>query len=132
VTAAPDIAAAVNSAVPYVLPARLAGRPRATSTGGVAGVAGYGAGLSTFVVLPLPGRVGYRTMNAAARAGAAPAPLPDTEGYEMASSVVTTVVFRVVGEQFGRRTFLLAGLVSRDLLRAAAAELLARIRQGEL
>jgi hypothetical protein len=132
VTTAPDIVAAVNSSVPTALPARLGGRPRAAVSGDIAGVAGYGTGLARFVVLPLPGRIGYRSLNAARRAGAAPVPFDHGEGYEMRSSVLTALIVRATDDPFGRRTFMLAGLVSQDLLRKAAVELLALVRSGQL
>jgi hypothetical protein len=145
-----EVASAVGQVAPVLLPPRLAGRAavRQTSIGVVPGIAAYGTGLSTFVVLALPGRVGGQALETARRAGGKPLTsglgagytvTPDgdpnaetwtlvlSEGYELRADVLTAVLVRpMAGDERGRRrTFLLAGLVEPELLRRAADELLA-------
>jgi hypothetical protein len=145
-----DVASAVGQVAPVPLPSSLAGRPavRQTAIGVVRGIAVYGQGLSAFVVLALPGRVGSDALETARRAGGkslqsatgsayvAPGdPTADPimvlyqgyEGYELRADVLTAVLVRpMAGDERGRRrTYLLAGLVAPELLRRAADELLA-------
>ncbi len=127
VTSAPDVAARVNSVVPGPLPASLAGKPR-SALAGLVGVGVYGSGLSSFLVVPLPGRVGSRTVNAIHAANPAPVPMTGAEAYEVRASVLSTLVVRTAGSRQNRRTYLLAGFVGGDLLRRAAAELAAPVR----
>jgi hypothetical protein len=138
-----EVASAVGQVAPVRLPSSLVGRPavRQTAIGVVPGIAAYGKGLSTFVVLALPGRVGGDALETARKAGGIPltsttgAKLtigPDvvdlvfSEGYELRADVLTAVLVRpLIGDERGRRrTFLLAGMVEPDLLRQAATELL--------
>jgi hypothetical protein len=128
VTSAPDVAAAINSQASFPLPPRLAGRNRVQLATSITGVGGYGIGLSTFVALPLPGRLGPQTFNAARDAGAEQLTIPNADGYEVRTSVITTIVVRSVGGRANRRTYLLAGFVTRDVLEQAAAELFRRRR----
>jgi hypothetical protein len=125
-TRAPDVAARINGVASVPLPATLAGKSRSSFTG-LVGVGGYGAGLATFLVVPLPGRLGGRTIRAVRDAGALAVKLPvevvGGEAYEVRASLLTTVVVRT-----SNRTYLLAGFVSTDLLERAAAELLVRPR----
>jgi hypothetical protein len=125
VTTAPDVAAAVNEQARFPLPQRLAGRDRTVTGAGataVRGVAAYGTGLSAFVVLPLPGRLGPRASQAAKNAGGAAVDLAGAEGFELRTSLLTTLVVRSVRQ---RRTFVLAGPVQPELLRQAAGDLVA-------
>jgi hypothetical protein len=137
-----DVASAVGQVAPVLLPSSLAGRAalRQTAIGVVPGIAAYGKGLSMFVVLALPGRVGSDALETARKAGGTPltpttgATLtigPDvvdlvlSEGYELRADVLTAVLVRSLGDERGRRrTYLLAGMVEPDLLRRAATELL--------
>jgi hypothetical protein len=117
-----DLAAAMSRFAPYYLPDRLAGRARVPVPDGFRGVAGYGSGLSAFVVLPLPGRLGRRSLNSAREAGATPLAFASGEGMLVQTPVLTALVVR---SSVDRRTFLLAGPVTADVLRGAATELLA-------
>jgi hypothetical protein len=119
-TTQPDIAAAVNSAVPLRLPATLAGRPRQPSPGGIAGVGAYGLGFGAFVVVPLPGRTGGRVLDGARSSRALPVPLPQGTGYQIGAPPLTALV---VQRRRGQ-VLLLTGFVTADLLRRAAADLL--------
>jgi hypothetical protein len=141
-----EVASAVGQVAPVLLPPTLAGRAavRQTAIGMVPGIGVYGTGLSAFVVLALPGRVGSDALETARRAGGTPldstigsVDLTDAngntwnlvvhEGYELRADVLSAVLVRpLVGDERGRRrTFLLAGLVEPELLRQAATELLA-------
>lgn len=127
VTTAADIAAAVGGLAPVNLPARVAGRARVANPAGlrVPGVAAYGTGLSAFVVLAVPGRVGGQTLRSARDAGATPVAFTAGEGYETRTSLLAALVARTGGDRQSRRTFLVVGAVTPDLLRRAATELLA-------
>jgi hypothetical protein len=118
------VSSAVNAAGPvYVRLPSLAGRPLALTPGSE--VVWYGHGLSRFVVLLLPGRLGSQFFNAARDAGGASVQLADGQGYTLRNAVLTTLVMRIAGDRQTRRTFLVAGLVGPDLLARAGAELLA-------
>jgi hypothetical protein len=128
VTTAQNLAAALGSVAPVELPDSLAGRPRTTSPVDgvdVAGVGAYGAGLSTFVVLALPGRVGSQAIQAARDRGGTPVTLPNGQGYETSTSLISALIVRSDGDRRTRRTFLLAGSVVPEVLRSAGRELLA-------
>jgi len=96
-----------------LLPPSLAGHPLVSEP--VKGVVAYGAGLSRFVVVPLPGRLGRQSLDALHNEGGAPVP----GGYYVSSAVLTVLVVRPAQ----RRTYLLAGFVTPTLLQAAADEL---------
>jgi hypothetical protein len=128
VTTAQDLAAALNGVAPVPLPGSLAGRPRNTLPvpgADVAGVGAYGAGLSAFVVLALPGRVGSQALRAAQERGGTPVEFPIGQGYEIRTSLISALIVRSEGDRRTRRTFLLAGSVTADVLRTAGRELLA-------
>ena len=122
---AEDLAAAMSQFAPYYLPDRLAGRERVPVPRGFGGVGGYGSGLSAFAVLPLPGRLGRRSLASAREAGATPLRFLSAEGMLVQTPVLTALVVRSATD---RRAFLLAGPVTADVLRTAAAELLAAPR----
>jgi hypothetical protein len=120
-----EVAAALASALTGRLPVTLGGRTQtsAAAQAGISGAAMYGDGLSMFAVLPLPGRLGRRTLAAARDAGAAPVELTGATAYEVRAGVLTTMVVRTDGDRSSRRGWLLAGLVAPELLRRAATEL---------
>ena len=126
-TEAGDLASLINATAQVVLPERLAGRPRVALRGGITGVASYGTGLSAFLVVPVPGRVGYRLLQAARDGGTrveltgAPS---GAEAWELRTSVVTMLVVRTEVDWQSRRTYLMAGPVRPDLLHRAAGDLL--------
>ncbi|MET7395779.1 hypothetical protein ABZS66_20025 [Dactylosporangium sp. NPDC005572] len=101
-TAQPDVVSALNTVAGASLPGSLAGRARVP--GPVEAVAVYGAGLSRFVVVAVPGRLGERTL-AAAR------------------DVVRSGMLTVLVTRPSRRTYLLAGFVTPALLTRAQADL---------
>ncbi|MFI5908630.1 hypothetical protein [Dactylosporangium sp. NPDC051541] len=107
-----EITSSLNSVARANLPGSLAGRARVP--GPVSAIAAYGRGLSRFVVVAVPGRLGQRTFNALRDAGGEPI----TGGYLIRSSVLNLAV-----TQSGRRTYLVAGFVTPALLTAAAGEL---------
>jgi hypothetical protein len=144
-----EVASAVGQVAPVLLPSSLAGRAavRQTAIGVVPGIGVYGEGLSAFVVLALPGRVGNDALETARRAGGTPLDstigsvdytdgngntfsLSVHEGYELRADVLTAVLVRplVPDERGRRRTYLLAGLVDPELLRQAASELVGGAR----
>lgn len=107
---APDIAAQVDKAVPYILPGRLAGSPRQVVPGleQARGVGTYGAGLSAFAVVPLPRDVADRLSRRLAAAG----------GPRLSTPLVNALVGSTP-----RRTYLLVGSVPPGVLDRAFAEL---------
>jgi hypothetical protein len=119
VTTQPDVAAAVNAAVPLRLPPTLAGRTRQASPGGITGVGAYGVGFGAFVVVPLPGRMGGQVIATARSGGALPVTLPRGEGYQIGASMLTALVL----QRRRGQVILLTGFVTADLLRTAATEL---------
>jgi hypothetical protein len=114
-----DIASSVNS-LGSALPESLAGRPRVATNAAVVGVAAYGAGLSRFAVVPIPGNVGAQAFEAVRNAGGAEVPLSRGQGYALGAGLLTVVAVRT-----RRTTYLLAGLVTPELLTRAAVDLVA-------
>lgn len=107
---APDVAAQIDAAVPYLLPGRLAGQARQV-VGGLErarGVGTYGAGLSAFTVVPLPRDVAGRLVRRLATLG----------GPRLSTPLVNALVASAP-----RRTYLLVGSVPQATLDRAFAEL---------
>jgi hypothetical protein len=127
-TSEPDVLSAISRALPTVgLPENLAGRAQIPAPGGlstVGGVAGYGTGLSRFVVLALPRGYGQRTLQAAEDRGGLPVRFDNGHGYQLTTPLLSTLVIRRDGAGQGPRTFLLAGTVTPDVLRQAGGQLL--------
>jgi hypothetical protein len=132
-TSEPDVLSGIASAVAaFGMPPGLGGRPRMPSADGlfsVGGVAGYGTGLSRFVVIALPRGYGQRTLQAAEGAGGAPVRFDGGHGFEIAVPLLSMLVVRRDGDRPGRRTFLLAGTVTPAVLRQAGGEL-SRLEAG--
>ncbi len=107
---APDIAAEVDRAVPYLLPDELAGRRRQVVAGleRARGVGTYGAGFSSFVVVPLPRDVAARLSSRLEAVGG--------------PRLSTPLVNALVGTD-PRRTYLLVGSVPQQVLDDALAAL---------
>jgi hypothetical protein len=126
VTTAEDVTAAINEIAPVPLPATLAGRSRLGSSAAarVVGLAGYGPGLSSFVVFALPGRTGADALNAARDRGAIPVSFPNADAYQTSTTLVNGLIVRTHGDRPNRRTYLIAGPVTPEVLRQAAAELI--------
>jgi hypothetical protein len=113
---APDVVAAVDRYARLALPARLAGEPR--TPGIVRGTATFGRGLARFVVIPLPPGPAGDVLDAARLR----APVEDVAGGRLVvldSGVVTAAV--AVGDE---TSYLVAGLVTTDVVRAAGQQLL--------
>jgi hypothetical protein len=118
-------------ALPGELPRRLAGRPRTSAPAGLAAVNGgavYGSGLSTLVVVGLPGRLGGQTVGTAEDAGT-PVRVPGADAYRLGGSLLSALVVHAdhpAGDRPPTHTWLLAGLVDPEVLRQAAVELVAQ------
>ena len=106
---APDIAAEIDQAVPYLLPDRLAGSPRGLVGGleRVRGVGTYGSGLTAFAVVPLPRNVAYRLVDRLSVAGGNRLSTPllnglvaldDDRAYLLVGTVPQTVLDRALEE----------------------------------
>jgi hypothetical protein len=118
---APDIAGAFATLRLGPLPVTLAGRPRSGSPlAQLAGTGSYGSGFNQFVVLPVPARTGFAAYRTAISAGGTKLELPGGEGVLIATPILSVLV---MDSDVARRTYVLAGLVRGDLLKAAAAEL---------
>ncbi len=107
---APDIAAQIDQAEPYVLPRRLAGADRQVVSGleRARGVGSYAAGLSSFVVVPLPRDIAARLRDRLTSVG----------GPRLSTPLVNALLGTA-----GRRAYLLVGTVPQAQLDAAFAEL---------
>jgi hypothetical protein len=124
VSAAPDLAARLQRFTFFHLPDHLAGL--AASTPIVGGTGTYGSGLVAFAVLPLPGRLAGQVLSATRSGGGVDLKLPEGQALLVSSGLVNLVVVR---SDDSRRSFLLAGLVSSDVLKQATQELLQLPRQ---
>jgi hypothetical protein len=111
----------------YPWPSRLSGLARLPATGGVPGVAAYGAGFARFTVIALPGRAGCHLTYAATRAGAPTVRLAGGTGVLVRTPLLTALLAR---PRFRGTTFLFAGPVTPALLESAASGLLTRIASG--
>ncbi len=119
ITTAPDLVARVDALRRWELPTSLAGARATRALAG--GTATYGEGLARFVVLPLPIGPGRDILDAAR--GLAPRRnLPGGEIAAVRSGVLSALA--VVGND-GEHAYVLAGLVTPELLEQAAGELLA-------
>jgi hypothetical protein len=113
---APDVIALVDRYARLPLPDQLAGEPR--TPGIVHGTATFGRGLTRFVVIPLPPGPAYDVL----RAAKVRAPVEDVGGAELVvldAGVVTAAIAVGAGS-----SYLVAGLVTKDVVRAAGQELL--------
>jgi hypothetical protein len=121
-TPAPDVLSALGNLGRFPLPAELAGYARQPELNGLPGVGRYGTGLSTFVVLPLPADAGRSAIDTATKAGATA--MTVTRGRAVLIQIpMLTVLLEQVG--FGRRTYLVAGLVNPSVVQQAATEIAA-------
>ncbi|GIH06162.1 hypothetical protein Rhe02_42290 [Rhizocola hellebori] len=128
VTTAQDVASALRGVGATALPATLAGRQRLAAPAEALagrGVAAYGAGVSLFAVVTLPGRIGSQSLQAVHEGGGVTVAIGGAEAYEMQTALVNALIMRTPGTGRNRRTYLLAGSVTAEVLRQAGADLLA-------
>jgi hypothetical protein len=123
VTEAPDIISAINRRRPVFLPAGLAGLPRRDSVTGLSALAVYGTGLSSIVVIGLPGRFGGQAFQQIRTYGQEVSVPGDSE-----ASLITTGLLSVLAVRVGNRVFLVAGLVGPPLMQRVAGSLAERSR----
>jgi len=116
----PDLLARVEHIGAWQLPDRLAGLTSSEPI--VGGTATYGSGLIRLVVLPIPLRLAWQTLTAVRAGGGTPLDLPGGEALLVTSGVLDLVV--ALGED-GRHGYLIAGLVTPQLVTEAARQLLA-------
>jgi hypothetical protein len=127
VASAPDISDTLGAFSQVPLPASLRGRPVASSNfGGIAGAALYGAGLASFVVVAVPRNVAIAASDAAGKAGGTQVKLPVGTLVQLS---ITPLSLAIVRSTASRRSYLLAGTVTADVLRSAADEL-SRLRRS--
>lgn len=109
-----DILGAIDRFGAGGLPERLAGSARRATP--VASAGAYGTGLAQFVVVALPGRLGYRSFGRLSAFGQA-VTVPSGEATVLSTGLLTVLAVRA------DRTYLVAGLVQPALLRRVATEL---------
>jgi hypothetical protein len=117
-TTAPDLVSQIQRFRFVRLPGELAGFPAGEFVTG--GIVTYGSGLTRFAVQPLTGRLSESALDAV-RTGARDLGLPGGEARALTSGAVSLVILRGYG---ARRGYLVAGLVTPDVLALAARELL--------
>lgn len=126
-TSSRDLAALTEVFEDALPPPALLGRARITPAPELPGVGWYGTGLGSFVAVSLPGRLGFQWARAARQAGGLDVGLPaDVRGdvVEVRSQLLTAIIVRTDDPRPFRRSYVLAGLVTPQLLRPAAIELL--------
>jgi len=129
VTTNPDIGRVLRSLGVGELPDRLGGMPRTDSGLGIlSGIGAYGAGFRQVVAVSLPIRLGFSAYGAAVNVGGTEIPEPDGEVVIVTTPLVGVMI---VEAHRSRGVYLVAGLVGADVLKAAAADLLAFDRPFE-
>jgi hypothetical protein len=117
----PDVAAQIAQRVRRPLPASLVGLPSSEPLAPVATT--YGRGLVRFVVLPLSAKLVGEVIDNALDGGATSVEgLQGGDAVQLGTSVLNAVAVRRSGGS--GRGYVIAGLVTPDLLRQAAQELL--------
>jgi hypothetical protein len=119
-TTEPDLVGRIQRTGAWRLPGSLAGLPSSEPI--VGGTASYGSGLVRILVLPISPRLAGQTLTAVRSGGGTPLGLPGGEALLVSSGVLDLVVAR--GSD-GQHAYLIAGLVSAQVVTAAARELLA-------
>ncbi|GAB3896159.1 hypothetical protein GCM10029964_077110 [Kibdelosporangium lantanae] len=115
--ATPDVAAVLATAGLVRLPLVLAGRQqRVNAQLSLPGVGLYGTGLSSFVALQLPRGLVNSAVDAATKAGA-------QEVDNIVQLTIPPVSLALLRRTAARRTYLLTGLVSAEVLQQAARQL---------
>ena len=125
----PDIAAFVDVFGPYVLPDRLGTFQRRGDLVSFGGAATYGEGLAQFIVFPLSPELGRQAFNAAA-AGGIPLQISGGAAVLVGTPLLNAVIAhgnRETGIALDNRgrSYLIAGTVQPDTLRAAVVALFA-------
>jgi hypothetical protein len=127
VASAPDVTDALGALGQVPLPGTLGGRPVASANlGGITGAALYGSGLASFAVIAVPRNVANAASDAAGKAGAAEVKLAAGTVTQLS---ITPLSLAIVRSSVSRRSYLLAGTVTPDVLRSVADEL-SRLRRG--
>ncbi|WP_410673052.1 hypothetical protein [Amycolatopsis sp. cmx-4-68] len=127
VASAPDVSNALGALGQVPLPATLAGHPVLSSDfGGVEGAALYGSGLAAFAVIAVPRNVANAASDAAGKAGAVQVKLAAGTVVQLS---ITPLSLAIVRSAVSRRSYLLAGPVTGDVLRSAADDL-SRLRRS--
>ncbi|MEU4522255.1 hypothetical protein AB0F52_26510 [Amycolatopsis sp. NPDC024027] len=127
VTSAPDVADTLGAFGQVPLPSSLAGRPVVSSNfGGVQGAALYGRGLAAFAVIAVPRTVANAAGDAAGKAGAVQVKLAAGSVVQLS---ITPLSLGIVRSSVSRRSYLLAGTVTPEVLKTVADEL-SRLRRS--
>jgi hypothetical protein len=121
VTNAPDLAETLGAFTQVPLPPSLAGRPVVSpDLGGVTGAALYGRGLASFAVVAVPRLIAAAAADAAGKAGGTQVRLAAGTVVQLS---ITPLSLAIVRSAVSRRSYLLAGTVTPDVLRTVADEL---------
>jgi hypothetical protein len=120
-TELPDVSEILDGVGPP-LPGRLAGFAQTRIHDDLTSIAAYGAGLSRFAVIPLPGQVGTQARSTGLAAGAELVEFPDGTAAVIRTPLLTVVLADSV---FGGPVFLLAGPVTPAVLLRSAEEIMA-------
>ena len=115
---APDLVALVDRYARRGLPPSVAGEPR--TPGVLRGTATYGRGFARFVVVPLPGGPAGDILDAARLR----TKVQDVTGGQVAVLASGVVTAAIAVSSAGQGAFLVAGLVSPQLVQTAAKDLL--------
>jgi hypothetical protein len=116
-----DIISALRTIEGGALPDHLAGQLRTgTEMGELGGIATYGSGLARFLVISVPRGTGYDAERRAVRGGGVRLDFPAGDGVLIATPLLSVLA---MDSHLVRRNYLLVGLVTRDLLKQAGAEL---------
>ncbi|HEX3588566.1 MAG TPA: hypothetical protein VHV74_02965 [Pseudonocardiaceae bacterium] len=118
----PDIASIIAQFNRFPLPDELAGYQRQPQLAGLPGIARYGAGVATFVLLPLPRNIGSSAFDTVSKNGGKMVPVVFGQAELIQIPLLTVMLYQV---GFGRRhlTFLLAGFVNPTVLQQATTDL---------
>jgi hypothetical protein len=117
VTEAPDMLSVINRRRPASLPATIAGLARRNAVPGLTVADAYGSGLSSFVVVALPGRFGREAFQRIATYGQA-VTVPAGDAALIATGLLSVLIVRTTD-----RTYLVAGMVQPALLQRVAVDL---------
>lgn len=131
--AAPDVPGPLGGLPPGRLPGTLAGLPASAATEPDAtepGAATFGRGFVRIVVLPLPPWLAHRVLDDDGDdpiAASSRLELPGGTGAAVGNGLLQAVV---AANSAGNRAYLVAGMVTLDVVRAAAAELVSGAPKG--